>query len=395
MITVYIDLEKIIKVVTFVDYPKHGWKNPLKYAILFTISFTLISVNPTVHSVPELSELSDERRSLRELRTLEYTSVDVNGPDFIVMEDLEVVIKDRVLRPKGDIIVKRGGRLILQNTEIIFNHSGFYEHGILLKKDTAFEAYDSHIRGLDNLFFFRSYGASLMIQNTTFRRTHMICENNTQIQMIQSYLWALHCLNDTTVNVVNSHLCYLLLMGNSSAKVDDTRMIEIILYDSSRVSVSDSTLRFIFYFDEGKATISNCTYEDEIRFGPRLCDLTIKVIDEGTHQPVSSAQVSLNRTSKTEVFTAILGPDGAVQFDGLKEGDYIVEVDSEGYMPLSIRMSLLNDEQVETLFISKMETKRQGSMDLYLSIIVLVILFCVFLVLILRRRLEGRSITLG
>lgn len=373
MITVYIDLEKIIKVVTFVDYPKYGWKNPVKYAILFTISFTLISANPTVHLVPELSELSDGRRSSRELRTFEYTSVDTNGSDFIVVEDLEVVIKDRVFRPEGDIIVERGGRLILQNAEIIFNHSRFYEHGILLKEDTAFEAYDSHIRGLDNLFFFRAYGANLMIQNTTFRRTHMVCGNNTQIQMVHSYLWALHCLNDTTVDVVDSHLCYLLLMGNSTAKVDDTRMIEIILSDSSRVSVSDTTLRFIFYFDEGKATISNCSYEDEIRFKPRLCDLIIEVLDEDTLDPLPKASVCLNRPEGNEVTSSLTDSDGTASFTDLEEGDYFVEVERKGHTPASARIPLLNETQRETLVMRRIDEESPFS-NPYYSISIWIIL---------------------
>ncbi|MDH5201225.1 MAG: hypothetical protein OEW93_10080, partial [Candidatus Bathyarchaeota archaeon] len=174
-------------------------------------------------------------------------AIDTNHTDLVIAEDEEASFTNLVMRPEGDIIVRRGGRLVLRNTTVFFNHSGYYEHGILLEEDSTFEAYESRILGLDNLFFFRSWGATVILEGSTFRMTHAICGNSSSVSILRSHLWALHCLNESTAQVENASLCYLIMHGSASARVDGSRMIEIILYGDSRVQVSDTTLRFIFY----------------------------------------------------------------------------------------------------------------------------------------------------
>lgn len=277
--------------------------------------------------------------------------------DIVIGEGDVMVFQDRVFAPPGDIIVEEGGTLVLRGTEIVFNHTGYYEHGVLLKNDSTLEIYDSKIIGLGNLFFFRAHDATIIVDNSTFRRTHAICGNTTQITIRGSHLWALHCLNETRVDATDADLSYLLLMGGSSARVSGSRMIEIILYDRSHASVSDTNLRFIFYFDEGTATISNCTYEDEIRFEPNLCDLTILVHDEETTEPVSAVEVYLNRSWGDAVASSRTGDEGAAYFRGVEEGDYMVQLVGDGYESLSVRISVLNETQRETFLITGMRAE--------------------------------------
>jgi len=281
----------------------------------------------------------------------------LHSGDIVIGEGELVVLQDQVIAPPGDIIVEEGGTLVLRGTEIVFNHTGYYEHGILLKNGSTLELYDSQIIGLGNLFFFRAHGATITVDNSTFWRTHAICGNTTRITIRGSHLWALHCLNDTRVDAADADLSYLLLMGDSSARVARSQMIEIILYDRSHASVSDTNLRFIFYFDEGTATISNCTYEDEIRFGPNLCDLTILVQDEETAEPVPTVGVYLNRSWGDAVASSRTGDEGTVSFRGVEEGDYMVQLVGDGYEPLSVRISVLDEAQLETFLITGMSAE--------------------------------------
>jgi len=305
-------------------------------------------------------------------------AIDTNHTDIVIAEDKEASFTGLVLRPVGDIIVRRGGRLVLRNMTIFFNHSGYYEHGILLEEGSTFEAYGSQILGLDNLFFFRSWGATVILEDSTFRMTHAICGNSSSVSILRSHLWALNCLNESTAQVKNATLCYLIMHENASARVDGSQMIEIILYDDSRVQVSDTMLRFIFYFDSGTATISNCSYEDEIRFKPRLCELTINVLDEETRVPIPMAYISLHRPKEHEVASSSTGSDGTASFKGLEEGDYYVEAEAEGYASLSVRISLLDDSQNETLLMQRLEVDRIDLTELYLSILIWLILLVVF-----------------
>ncbi|UCD44019.1 MAG: hypothetical protein JSV27_07665 [Candidatus Bathyarchaeota archaeon] len=253
--------------------------------------------------------------------------------------------------------MEEGGTLILRGTEIAFNHTGYYEHGILLKNNSTLEIHDSRITGLGNLYFFRAQGATITVDNSTFWRTHAICGNTTRVTIWGSHIWALHCLNQTTVDAEDADLSYLLLMGDSSARVAGSRMIEVILYDRSHVSVSDTELRFIFYFDDGTATIMNCTYEDEIRFVPKLCDLTILVYDEETAEPVPAVGVCLNRSWGDGVTIAHTGDDGAASFRDVEEGGYMVQLVEDGYEPLSVQISVLNETQRETFHITRMSAE--------------------------------------
>ncbi|MDH5363240.1 MAG: carboxypeptidase-like regulatory domain-containing protein [Aigarchaeota archaeon] len=307
-----------------------------------------------------------------------YPAIDTNHTDIVIAEDEEASFNGLVLRPVGDIIVRRGGRLVLRNTTIFFNHSGYYEHGILLEEGSTFEAYGSQILGLDNLFFFRSWGATVILEDSTFRMTHAIYGNSSSVSILRSHLWALNCLNESTAQVKNATLCYLIMHGNASATVNGSRMIEIILYGDSRVQVSDTTLRFIFYFDSGTATISNCSYEDEIRFKPKLCELTFEVLDEETRDPIPLARISLYRPEEHEVASSSTGSDGAASFTDLEEGDYFVEAEAGGYTPLSARISLLDDSQNETLLMRRSEADRINLIELYLSILIWIVLLVAF-----------------
>ncbi len=342
------------------------------------ISLTLLSSNSVVYTFPISPETSGMGSQSVRQGFGASPAIDTNHPDLIIVEDEEIAFTGLVMRPEGDIIVRRGGRLVLRNTTVFFNHSGYYEHGILLEEGSTFEAYESQILGLDNLFFFRSWGATVILEGSTFRMTHAICENSSSISILRSHLWALHCLNKSTAQVENASLCYLIMHGNASAWVNGSRMIEIILYDDSRVQVSNTTLRFIFYFDSGTAMISNCIYEDEIRFKPRLCELTLEVLDEGTRDPIPMALISLHHPEEHEVATSITGSNGKASFKGLEEGDYFVEAEAGGYAPLGARISLLDESQNETLAMRRSEADRIDLTELYLSISIWLIFLAVF-----------------
>jgi hypothetical protein len=350
----------------------------LKSMFWVIISSILLSSNSVVNTFPISSEMFSAG-SLSVRQGFDASpAIDTNHTDIVIAEDKEASFTGLVLRPVGDIIVRRGGRLVLRNMTIFFNHSGYYEHGILLEEGSTFEAYGSQILGLDNLFFFRSWGATVILEDSTFRMTHAICGNSSSVSILRSHLWALNCLNESTAQVKNATLCYLIMHENASARVDGSQMIEIILYDDSRVQVSDTMLRFIFYFDSGTATISNCSYEDEIRFKPRLCELTINVLDEETRVPIPMAYISLHRPKEHEVASSSTGSDGTASFKGLEEGDYYVEAEAEGYASLSVRISLLDDSQNETLLMQRLEVDRIDLTELYLSILIWLILLVVF-----------------
>jgi len=350
----------------------------LKSMFWVIISSILLSSNSVVNTFPISSEMFSAG-SLSVRQGFDASpAIDTNHTDIVIAEDKEASFTGLVLRPVGDIIVRRGGRLVLRNMTIFFNHSGYYEHGILLEEGSTFEAYGSQILGLDNLFFFRSWGATVILEDSTFRMTHAICGNSSSVSILRSHLWALNCLNESIAQVKNATLCYLIMHENASARVDGSQMIEIILYDDSRVQVSDTMLRFIFYFDSGTATISNCSYEDEIRFKPRLCELTINVLDEETRVPIPMAYISLHRPKEHEVASSSTGSDGTASFKGLEEGDYYVEAEAEGYASLSVRISLLDDSQNETLLMQRLEVDRIDLTELYLSILIWLILLVVF-----------------
>jgi len=268
----------------------------------------------------------------------------------MVIEGGEQTMRGETVEPPGDIIVRRGGTLILEDTRIVFNHTGYYEHGILLEGGSSMELRNSSIVAHGNMFYFRVNNSSLSIVDSELRRTHVICENGSQVRISCSYLWALHCLNETVARVSHSQLCYLFLVDESAGDVDDCRMIEILLYDRSRVNVSDSTLRFIYYLDEGRANIENCEYEDEIRFKPMMCELDVTVIDaEG--KPVASATVTLTRYGGEHAASATTDEGGSSHFTGLEEGSYTLTVTKEGYEERIIERPLLDEAQSETVQI--------------------------------------------
>ena len=342
------------------------------------ITSILLSSNSVVYSFPIFPEMSG-MGSLSVRQGFDASpAIDTNNPDLIIGEDEEAAFTGLVMKPEGDIIVRRGGRLVLRNTTVFFNHSGYYEHGVLLEEGSTFEAYGSQILGLDNLFFFRSWGATVILEDSTFRMTHAICGNSSSISILRSHLWAMNCLNESIAQVKNATLCYLIMHGSASATVNGSQMIEIILYGDSRVQVSDTTLRFIFYFDSGTAKISNCSYEDEIRFKPRLCELTFEVLDEETRDPIPLARISLHRPEEHEVASSSTGSNGKASFKGLEEGDYFVEAEVEGYDPLGARISLLDDSQNETLLMRRSEIARIDLTDLYLSILIWIVLLAAF-----------------
>ena len=270
-------------------------------------------------------------------------------PDLVI-EGCKHTIQGETMEPPADIVVKKGGILVLEDSKIIFNHTGYYEHGILLEEGASIELHNSSVVALDNMFYFRVKNSSLVMVDSELRRTHVICENRSQIRIRGSYLWALHCLNETAANVTHSQLCYLFLIDGSTGHVDDCEMIEILLYDDSQVNVSDSTLRFVFYFDEGRANIENCDYEDEIRFKPMMCELDVTVIDpEG--QPVAAATVTLTRYGGELAASILTDEEGSASFTGLEEGGYTLIVRKEGYEEREIERPLLDETQSETVQI--------------------------------------------
>jgi hypothetical protein len=331
-------------------------KNFLKKTACVLLILVILFSNPFISSIAYRLEKNGENRNVKSRFVIPRVKA-IDEDDLVIGEGKETTFQDLVITPSGDIVVEEGGKLVLRGTIIVFNHTGFYEHGIFLENGSTLEIYDSQIVGLDNLFFFNAHNATIIVDNSTFRRTHAICSDSTRITIRGSHLWALHCLNDTKVDATDADLSYLLLMGDSSAQIDGSQMIEIILYDRSHVSVSNTSLRFIFYFDEGTATISDCAYEDEIRFEPSLCDLTILVQDEETLEPVPAVDVYLNRSKGDEVASSHTGDEGAVSFNDVEEGDYMVELVGDGYASFSVRISVLNETQQETLFMSRLETE--------------------------------------
>ncbi len=254
------------------------------------------------------------------------------------------------MEPPGDIVVRKGATLVLIDTEIVFNHSGYYEHGILVEEGASITLRNSSVVAVDNMFYFSVRNSSLTMVDSELRRTHVICENRSRVSIGGSYLWALHCLNETVATVNGSQLCYLFLIDGSAARVDDCTMIEILLYDDSRVHVSDSAFRFVFYLDEARAEIENCDYEDEIRFKPMTCELDVTVVDpEG--EPVSEASVALTRYGGGQAAYTTTDGYGVASFTGMEAGSYNVTVTKTGYEERNVEKPLLDESQSMTVQI--------------------------------------------
>ncbi len=272
-----------------------------------------------------------------------------SSPD-IVVEDGTHTIRGEHLEPQGDIVVRSGATLVLVDTEIVFNHSGYYEHGVLVEEGASMELHNSSVVAVDNMFYLRVRNASLTMVDSELRRTHVICENGSRVSITGSYLWALHCLNETVASVNGSQLCYLFLIDGSTGRVDGCTMIEILLYDDSRVRVSDSTFRFLFYLDEGWAEIMNCDYEDEIRFKPMMCELDVTVIDSDG-EPVAKASVTLTRYGGEQAASTTTDEHGVASLTGLEAGSYNLTVARPGYEETRIERPLLDEAQEATVQI--------------------------------------------
>lgn len=272
-----------------------------------------------------------------------------SSPD-IVVEGGTYTMRGEHLEPLGDIVVKSGAKLVLVDTEIVFNHSGYYEHGVLVEEGASMVLHNSSVVALDNMFYLRVRNASLTMVDSEFRRTHVICENRSRVDIRGSYLWALHCLNETVAAVNGSQLCYLFLIDGSAGRVDGCTMIEILLYDDSRVYVSDSKFRFVFYLDEGRAEIEDCDYEDEIRFKPMMCELDVTVIDSGG-KPVAEAPVMLTRYGGEQAASTTTDKHGVASFTGLEVGSYNLTVAKPGYEETRIERPILDEAQIVTVQI--------------------------------------------
>jgi hypothetical protein len=283
------------------------------------------------------------------------TASGVGSSDWIVGEGEDLNIRDRAINLSGNLVVDVGGRLTLSNVELVFNTSGYFEVGITLKEDAILEVYDSTIRGVDNLFLFKASDSTIVLENSTIRMTHVLCGNSTRVSLTNSDIWALHCFNETSASVSGSKLHYLFLRGNSSARVAGSHVVEILLYDQSEATVSDTVLKNVFYFDEGWATLSNCSYVDLIRFEPMRCDLTIEVLDEDSREPLPEVEVALNRSTLDTPITGLTDGEGLAAFSDLEEGDYTATVSSEGYPPVTARVTLLERAQRETVLMSREE----------------------------------------
>ncbi len=297
--------------------------------------------------------------------------------DFIVNGLEEVLIQDDVFISSGNIIVERGGKLILRNVKVIFPHKKCYEYGIILKENTTLEIYQSEISGVNNLFFFKAQDTRLIIVDTKIRMTHIICGNSSQVMIIGSDLWALHSFDDCQIYINNSKLNYVFLRDSSFAKINNSNIVEVILYDRSKAEISNCVLKNIFYFDEGSTTLINCSYIDLIRYKPKCCSLIINVVDEITRDPIYHANVELYRL-KTLVFSSLTNKYGVVVFQDIEEGDYIIEIEKKGYIPLRIRISLINEIQNEK-FIMRREVKNQNTK--FSSIMYILIIFSLFLLI--------------
>ena len=270
-----------------------------------------------------------------------------SSPDLVVEGGTHTIRGER-LEPPGDIVVKRGAALVLVDTEMVFNHSGYYEHGVLVEEGASITLHNSSIAALDNMFYLRVSNASLTMVDSRLRRTHVICENGSRVDITGSYLWALHCLNETVASVNGSQLCYLFLIDGSAARVDDSTLIEILLYDDSRVHVSASSFRFLFYLDEGRAEIVDCDYEDEIRFKPMMCELDVTIIDpEGA--PVAEASVTLTRYGGERAASTTTDEQGSASFTGLEAGSYNLTVAKPGYREARVERPLLDEAQSVTV----------------------------------------------
>jgi len=218
------------------------------------------------------------------------------------------------------------------------------------------------------------------MDDSELRRTHVICENKSQIQIRDSYLWALHCLNETTVKVHNSQLCYLFLISGSNGFVEECDMIEILLYDDSIVNVSNTALRFIFYFDEGKANIKNCFYEDEIRFTPILSNLNVTVINSKGN-PLSGAAVTLTQNNEEFIAFSLTNKKGLATFKNLSLGSYTIKINKEGYLERYIESSLVDENQSETIQISTLVKARSEKERITLLCIFTVSFLLIILIL--------------
>lgn len=304
------------------------------------------------------------------------------NPDIVVEE--RKTIQGEYMALPGDIVVKRGATLVLVDTVITFNHTGYYEHGILLEEGASIELHNSSIHGLDNMFYFTVRNSSLTMIDSELRRTHVICENRSRITIKGSYLWALHCLNETMAQVDDSQLCYLFLIDGSTGIVDGCTLIEILLYDDSRVRVSDSTFRFLFYLDEGRADIVNCSYEDEIRFKPMTCDLEVTVVDsEGA--PVTEASVALTGYDGLRAASMTTDGEGRASFTGLEAGSYNLTVTKAGYEELNVMRPLLDEAQSVTVQIQAVPEINPEKDEAPLYVYTAAVLVLVGLYIVLRR----------
>jgi len=270
-----------------------------------------------------------------------------SNPDMVVEGGTHTIRGER-LEPPGDIVVKTGATLVLVDTEIVFNHTGYYEHGVLVEEGASMVLHNSSVVAVDNMFYLRVRNASLTMVDSELRRTHVICENGSRVSITGSYLWALHCLNETVASVNRSQLCYLFLIDGSAARVDDCKLIEILLYDDSRVHVSDSTFRFLFYLDEGWAEIEDCDYEDEIRFNPMMCKLDVTVVDPGG-EPVAEASVTLTRYGGELAASTTTDEHGFASLTRLEAGSYNLTVAKPGYEETRVETPLLDEVQGVTV----------------------------------------------
>jgi hypothetical protein len=304
-----------------------------------------------------------------------------SNPD-IVVDGGTHTIRGEYMEPPGDIVVKSGATLVLEDTEIVFNHTGYYDHGVLVEEGSSIELRNSSVVGLDNMFYFRVRNSSLTMLDSELRRTHVICENRSRVSITGSYLWALHCLNETMAHVNGSQLCYLFLIDGSAGRLDDCTMIEILLYDDSRVHVSDSKFRFVFYLDEGRAEIENCDYEDEIRFRPMMCELDVTVTDSvGT--PVAGAYVVLAKYGVGQAASLTTDEHGLASFTGLEAGSYNITVTKTGYEEREVEKPLLDEAQSVTVQIQASpmdnpEDRKNKPISLYMvAALALVVLYIV------------------
>lgn len=316
-----------------------------------------------------------------------YADID-NLNKIIVKNSSTATIKDEIFNSIESIIVEENGILIINRTNVYFNNMACNEYGIYLKKNSSLYLYNSELKGLNNLFYFKGNNAKIFISNSRIRGTHILCYEKSNISINGSDLWATHCFNSSTANINNSKLHYLFLTENSVSNISNSHIVEILLYDNSYANVVNTTLKNIFYFDNGWTSLSNCSYVDIIRFIPKKCNLTIGVFENDHNYPIQKAHIKIIHVLNAFEKVSKTNKSGYSNFSNLTEGDYYINIEKEGYNNLKERISILNKADTKTFLLLKKEKAYLLKEKLLIVSFVLIIIAIVYILYKLFRRIN-------